>query len=423
MLLGDFKYDDEFQDARNWERIWSKSNIDCLVYCHIPTNILAVSFDGNKSNPGSYSTINSLEEDGILLFKNPETQRDHSASRFLRSNAVIELSGGSVCVVHLDLRTKTIYKTPIKSILSSEDTSSRHVGEFRYLSGIPTSMASLFPSRSTVYSNINDEDTILSNEFHRGYTLGEKVHRGELTIELVWQILDEMISNLEKTVWTAKEPSLQRRYTDLIRRRFRQFSEPSIFSRLYRESFSINGIAFPSIEKVMEKVELHVADFNNLFGAGCHGDLILEDIVVAREDKNKYRIKLVDPNPQNTSWLIDYSKLMMSVLLHYEQIYFDRYMVKKFDDLGSEIEIQYALEPHVSSEVLQSLETHFQFRFERSCATLKQTEISFEKVKIHACLNMLALPAFHDIQHGNSDRSLVFVAHAMMALKQYGVLS
>ena len=329
------------------------------------------------------------------------------------NDSSLVLSGGSVCTTVLDLPTSRVNKTLSATTLGGEDGLNRHVLEFKEMAS-----ASRGPigSRLGGKCTFNDTNT-LSCEFLPGYSFGERVLREELTMGDVSTLVLEVLEFLRERVWNSRPAARQRYYKDVIERRYRLFPRDSFLRRIYDEPFVVNGAKVEAIKDLLVKFENRWPFAKSMVGCGAHGDLILEDIVVLRGLEQKYEFALIDPNPQNTSWALDYAKLLMSFWLDYESILVEDFVLSSEVKSRRTVDFTYevrGLNPEIKNSAVQDIAAHFH----QSTTLPHRNEVSLRFLFEHACLNMLALPTFHSLHHRSESRATVFAVHAAKLLSE-----
>jgi hypothetical protein len=350
--------------------------------------------------------IPQLERAGIILLKH-HTDIHFRHDTDTANTKRIRLSGGSICDTSLNLTSWIIEKRIGQSRLANRiDAVDRHLAEFRFMANVPENCQKLFPS-ATLLDDKRGKN--LNIEFVAGYSLGERVIRGELSGHRLCGIIDNLICELKETLWSSVPRQPQRNYVDIVKRRFGELTGVEFFDRIWTEGAIVNGIELPSVEALLRSVQERWPLLMHLDGTGAHGDLVLEDIVLSLTS-GKDNCKLIDPNPQNVSRFVDYAKLMMSAALKYEVIYEGCFRCD-LSMSGDRIQLAYALEESDAWRCLEDLREYLQH------SVYNEREIPSDlwpdMLMAQACLHMFALPAFHHLQHGKFVRSLIFTAVAM----------
>jgi len=209
---------------------------------------------------------------------------------------------------------------------------------------------------------------------------------------------------------------MQRSYFNVVRRRFSDLVKIEAFAHLWAAGAVVNGVRLPALEKLLGAAERQWPQLACLQGSGAHGDLVLEDIVLVPSVLGD-KIKLVDPNPQNVSGLIDMAKLLMSARLKYEVIYAGQYECE-WNIENEVLAVAFTLSTSNAWSCLDDLAEHLSQRAPWLPIWQSPMSVRSEMLEVQACLNMLALPNFHYIHHGERDRALMFAVVGMSRLRQ-----
>jgi len=311
----------------------------------------------------------------------------------------------------------------------TEDRELRQMHEIEWLAAAPPVVAELFaPVLSTSRTATSLE---LTTGFVPGYTLAELVFQGRLDGRELADTLAHVYSKVSSVLWTRPPlPSLggsgasgRESYVLRIRRRIRtilasDYREDGVLrSLLEAESVVVNGrqcLGVQSLLEVLERERRWAPVVNPPRRTLCHGDLILEDVLIARDSRHGF--SLVDPNPVNESPLYDLGKTMMSLWLGYELIYFDRFSVEWAvrPEGPLEVEIETS-EEAVNAAYLEAAERFLGF-VERELSqhlSLPQGEIRLS-LRMSAAIHMLAITVFHLLHHEREQRALAFAGTALL---------
>ena len=132
----------------------------------------------------------------------------------------------------------------------------------------------------------------------------------------------------------------------------------------------------------------------------CHGDLVLEDILVDWKDPKKF--KLLDPNPINQSIYFDLGKTLLSLWVGYEFIYYDLFSINEFlieSDGGIRIRIGLG-RPDCQKIYEEAANMFMKFVQEQLIGLLGiQSEELESRLRMTAALQALAIPMFHLLHH------------------------
>jgi hypothetical protein len=351
--------------------------------------------------------VKSLEENGIVLIADRDaTTPPHSP--------VALLSGGSICSTWVDVASMMIIKrATASSILPFEDAYGRHLGEFQFLSKACSTTPSLFPD--TDHRTTGGGDLEANITFAPGYSLGERVLRSELDGDQLCSLLDLVLDRLASSLWRSLPPGpTQPSYVEVVERRFRQLLHIPVFRRLWDEGAEINGMLVASVRGLLAATRKW-GIVSELPAGGAHGDLILEDIVLANLWRGSPEIVLIDPNPTNCSWIVDVAKLFMSTSAYYEVLYAGQFSINvSMNPARCKIEVQ--LENAAAVATLDTAASHIERRFAALCAEMRSRRLGFDVVEVQTALHLLALPSFHALHHRAHDRAVAFAASGMMRL-------
>jgi hypothetical protein len=308
----------------------------------------------------------------------------------------------------------------------TQDRELRQLQEIEWLAAVPPAVGELFaPVLGTTRSAAALE---LTTGFVPGYTLAELVFQGRLGGRELAEALAHVYSTVSSVLWTRPPPSplpggRRESYVQRIRRRIRTilasgYAEDGVLRRfLQTGSVVVNGRECLGVERLLEILEhdRRWAPIVNPPGRTlCHGDLILEDILIGCGAPHGF--SLVDPNPVNENPIYDLGKTMMSLWLGYELIYFDRFSVEwtvKSDDLLA-LEIETSSE-EVSAVYLEAAERFMSF-VEHDLVhhlSLPQGEIRV-LLRMSAAIHMLAITVFHLLHHKRERRALAFAGTALL---------
>lgn len=371
-----------------------------------------------RSNP--YET---LDREGILIIG--------AASRL---DGGLLLSGGSYCDVILQPRDSGLVIT--KRLLKNGEAAGvdgfqRHKNEADFLLHM-NRFCDLFPyGRESVNSGSVYE---FETDFFPAYSVAELVFQHRLTgaqlAEMLGSLYDQLLSTLYArhpvhTFW----PDRDRDYLDKITRRLGMIrsategTETLLMQFLRAPRVRVNGERCAPLEAVMRAVKsdpLWSPIIKPQSRHACHGDLILEDILLSQGHRPE--VKLIDPNPYNANGLLDLAKTMLSLWIGYEFIYFDFFDVVSEIRVGGEVSVDVKLLSADCADVYAvAAERFMEYARAELCEFLGMSKNSFDRlVGMAAALTALAIPSFHLIRHGRPDRALAFAAlgllHASRAL-------
>jgi hypothetical protein len=234
----------------------------------------------------------------------------------------------------------------------------RHQNEAEWLSAV-----NRFSSWFAAIESVSDENSSFTfiSEFFPGYSAAELLLHGNLTGGPLADVLICIYEELRAEFYgrkpiTVRWKDIDTTYVEKIRRRKQSLLEyiggtqPLLRALFTARRIQVNGHDCPSLSTLLNIVDgdaLWQPVVRPIARHACHGDLILEDILLdsgivrssgpggstgtARpghdpEAQGSIRnIKLIDPNPYNTGAIYDLAKTMLSLWLGYELVYFDMF--------------------------------------------------------------------------------------------------
>lgn len=358
------------------------------------------------------------------------------------------LSGGSLSSVALrfdlgrSIVTKSIRGGPGAS---EKDGIERHRAEAHFLQHASRNGVDLFPMLLEL--DEDGQDLSFSTNFVPAYTAAELVFQGRMSGERLGGLLIEVYEQLRQKVYTLLPVGNWRGGADIsyvatIRRRTDAILWQNdkcghqVRELLTASEVHVNGRECITYNALLDVLESD-AEWNEIVRPQgvktmCHGDLILEDILV--EGVGRSKVTLVDPNPYNQQALFDVAKTLLSLIIGYEFMYFDLFKID-FDSVpekrqcniaiefgAKECGRQYAIAATIFCEYVE------QFLAER--LGLKVRGIT-KRLRMAAALHALAIPWFHLTHHRRQARALAFVASGLfhatvamddqcMSLEEYG---
>jgi hypothetical protein len=371
-----------------------------------------------RGNP--YQT---LDKEGILIIG--------SAARV---DGGLLLSGGSYCDVVLQSHNNrmVITKRLVKNgEASGVDGFQRHKNEADFLLHM-NRICDLFPQgRESVNNGCIYE---FETDFFPAYSVGELVFQRMLTGSQLAELLCSLYGQLRSTLYARQPvhtfwPDRDRNYLDKISRRLATIcsategSETRLVQFLQAPHVRVNGRRCASLATI-----LHTIASDPMWSPiirpetrhACHGDLILEDILLSQGGRQE--LKLIDPNPYNSNGLMDLAKTMLSLWIGYEFVYFDFFDINTEVSAGGEVRVDVKLHSDDYGDVYAvAAERFMEYARTELGDFLGISRRSFDRlVYMSAALTALAIPSFHLIRHGRPDRALAFAAlgllHASHAL-------
>ncbi|MDT0402696.1 MULTISPECIES: hypothetical protein [Streptomyces] len=351
-----------------------------------------------------------------------------------RADAVV-LSGGSHCDVLLRTRGKhsVITKAVSKSGASrGADGLHRHRNEAEWLALVGRE-SDLFPRARVVEDSA--ESYAFDTDFFPGYSAAELVFQRRMSGERLAGILVRVYEELRTGFYCRPpvpvgRPDPDAGYVAKIRRRCRltraalKEAGTPLGALLGARRVRVNGRPCPSIPDLLARIETDPFWQPVVRPRGahaCHGDLILEDILVGRGPAHE--VMLIDPNPYNRHGLLDLAKTMLSLWVGYEFVYFDFFEVTvRTGQPEGCVSVDVVVDAdEFRKEYADAAERFMGYARTELPDVLGLPRNAFDRmVRMAAALTALALPAFHLIRHNRPDRALAFAAlgilHASYAL-------
>jgi len=341
-----------------------------------------------------------------------------------------QLSGGSFATVMLEYSQN--HKWSISKLITLKegqrdiDADVRLLDEAKFIATLPPSIARYFPR---VYpEDISETATELGYkmEYCPYPTLAELVlsrHLNpEATIEQLANIYDTMFSK----VYSCHADNFDQDddYFERISRRIdRVLTTPdhigARLKRLLREqSLTINGKPvkgfFPMFESLrsdeISKSLVIPPDY-----CVCHGDMILEDILVNPHNND---FKLIDPNRHSYSKYYDIAKTLLSLFSKYELFYFDAFSLNV--DKYNKNDINIVFDDPEMTEIYQEMGEHFWAFLESNAHAFFKNDPQWrERLILLNGMQNISIVMFHLIQHKNEDRAIAFLLMGLQQVARY----
>lgn len=221
----------------------------------------------------------------------------------------------------------------------SEDTTTL-INEIKWYDCIPSELQPYLPR---IYDHsVDPRDPFLTMEYigypslsdlqlygaHRQHIWNDVFHR-------VFNMYHEFKSFTADSTAENRRQALKEIYLDKTRRRLVKLRDNEHFNSFFgTETVWINGEAYPSISRILEKLEKIVSEYNllslNSFSV-IHGDLCFPNILY---DPRNEILKLIDPRGKFGQFNIygdpkyDLAKLRHSVVGHYEHLINDQFEIE-----------------------------------------------------------------------------------------------
>lgn len=337
------------------------------------------------------------------------------------------LAGGSYSTVslHINDGCPIVRKRLALDGRLTADRELRQMQEIKWLAALPSEAAELFaPVLGATHSAAELE---LRTAFVPGYTLAELVFQGRIEGPELAVILEHIYATVSATLWSRPASAMQivgarENYLERVRRRVDEilasdYPREGILRAFFAaESVNVNGSTCLGVEAMLSALE---GDprwdpvVNPKGHTQCHGDLILEDVLISAGAKHGFA--LVDPNPANQSAIYDLGKTMMSLWLEYEPYYFDRFNVECEVLAGGGVALEVeTTAPEVSATYREAADRFMPF-VERELIQYLALPPSRLRASLRmgAAIHMLAITVFHLLHHGSEGRALAFASTAL----------
>jgi hypothetical protein len=384
--------------------------------------------DGGRGLRGGYPASGNayelLQRRGILVI-----------SPWRMSAEGVTLAGGSYSSVALDIREgrPVVCKRLTSGRTLQPDREIRQRGESAWLRQLPDDALALFPP---VLKTVEDGPELVTvTGFVPGYTLGELVFQRRVDGATLASNLIDVYEAVRERLWRRPPIELavqavKESYPERIARRIETIlastyeADGAVRRLLLADTAIVNGLrcngVFPLL-RVLRRQRRWDAVVHPRGRALCHGDLILEDVIVSEHAPLGF--VLVDPNPTNQHPLFDVCKTMMSLWLGYEPIYFDRFTLAERRSGSGTVELSVTLDDEDVRCVLATAAELFLNYVECELGDMLRLPSSKWRalLRMGAALNMLAITVFHLLHHGKEERALAFAAaalwHAQVAIE------
>lgn len=374
----------------------------------------------NELEAGHRSPYAALDEHRVLLI---------GATGQLSDG--VRLSGGSHCEVLLRRRHDawTVTKTVSKDAAADDnDALRRHRNEAEWLAAVGK-LSDLFVDVLSIADRA--DSYCFETSFFPAYSLAELAVQGclsgtELTAELI-----AVYEHLRGTLYSrpplpAGRRDRDRSYLDKIRRRssgllaLRDPGTAQLVALLTADQVRINGrrcLPLPGLLRLLQTDPAWQPVIHPAGAHACHGDLILEDILLRTGPDRG--LKLVDPNPYNTHGIIDLGKTMLSLSVGYELVYFDFFTVCAHTStaggrLAVDVDLAFTAGPR-AEPFAQAFEQFTAYAEDELCGWFGSSHRTFRReILMTAALTALAIPSFHATVHRRPDRALAFTALGLL---------
>jgi hypothetical protein len=355
----------------------------------------------------------------------------------------VQLSGGSYSRVLLHVTNneasvyKLIKKPPVKTNIDAE---LRLLHEASWLLALPAYAQPLFPRLLGV---VDDGDSFgYEAEFIPRSSAAELVFQNNLDSDALASTLQAVYMALCTRLYSNPPPAMlesveQSTYLDRIERRMKvilnsEYPTNGLFRRLCDAPLvRVNGLSCLPFWTLLDHLRsspewqcVLIPRERQL----CHGDLILEDILLPSYSHHGGHIHtpmLVDPNPTNQSVLFDVAKTLLSLWIGYEFVYFDLFsFAGPLIHRSGEVEIAVVFDrpecqriyAEAAEMFLEFVESHLTPFLGLDAQTLRT------QLRMTAAIHSLAIPMFHLLHHKSESRAVAFMClglyHATLALNE-----
>lgn len=334
----------------------------------------------------------------------------------------IELSGGSICRIHLDMGTEPkVTKQVTTTDVDSLDGRIRHQLEAHWLPTKAEEFENLFPS---ILHTPTKSNALYSMRFFPAYTLGEHFIHGRLDSNGGKQLIHRCFDLLARTVYRQQVDGDYENYHGKVFRRNRQLLEdpklPPEMADLIEYGGMVNGTRCRPVSMLLEIVDSK-REFSTILANPdprmSHGDLIPEDILYSFSEDS---ICFVDPNPQISDPLADVGKMLMSFQSNYDLALRNRIKLE-IEGVGNHISITTITDPIYNryTELQEELGVWLLNSLPnlplKDC--ISKDRLTPQAVRLFAGLQMIALPIFHLLHHNNKGRAMFFLAKGLQLLE------
>lgn len=346
------------------------------------------------------------------------------------------LSGGSYSNVLLRVKNgeALVYKK-IQKFYEGENIDAglrlRHEGE--WLSALPEPAVDLFPRLRRLVDN--DKELGYEMDFVPLGSVAELVFQDCIDGNQVFEVLREVYSALCTHMYCNPPLELdglpsEKSYLGCIERRTKVILESSyptdgILRSLYNAPWvEVNGVRCPSQFALLQQLRSDKKWRPVVEPSGnhlCHGDLILEDILVSMENPKEFR--LVDPNAVNRCVLFDVAKTMLSLWIGYEFIYYDLFSIDECTVRSNGgIHVTITLDrPDCQSKYARVASLFVDFAQRELSKYMGLDARRFNsQLRMASALHALAIPMFHLLHHKRESAAFAFTClglyHASLAL-------
>lgn len=336
------------------------------------------------------------------------------------------LSGGSFAGVDLymgDDHKWKVYKF-INRERRDEDADVRLAREGAFIRDLPAAPKAMFPFVGP--SDVIETDRFVGyNMVYCPYpTMAESLLSGHCDGRQIVDAIGNIYEHMFHDMYVHPEPDDEQddSYFERIDRRFDRIMQtpesvgPRLKMLMRRESLCIDGQrydgAFPLYERVKQSEEyrrLACPPDHSL----CHGDMILEDILL---QPYTGEFKLIDPNGRSHSKYYDVAKTLLSLDTFYELFYFDEFQLDADKDMDN---VSIGFHQPQTVEVYRDMSERFWAFLRGNAAKFFPGDPDWEKrlVLLNGLQN-LAIVMFHLIKHQKEDCAIGFLLMGIRKLSQ-----
>ena len=332
------------------------------------------------------------------------------------------MSGGSFCnslLIELPFGIAVHKSIDLRGVRGGIDTELKLRREEEWLRNLTERQRTAFPS--LLESLESENEFAYRMKFVNGYTLSEKIFHNTVSSDDAIAVLKDVFMQLRRNFYgerffRTRRSCMEPDYYDRIKRRTEMIhTNDTVDGRVLRnallaEKLFVNGSPCLGVNSILDWVKssnVSYKCFGNLVQEKCHGDLILDDIVV---DRAASKSTLIDPNGDSCSRYYDIGKVCLSLLSYYEFFKYDLFDIE-VSNLGSAVAIDLKLQHNQVAIKYEEIAAELPDIL-RSAEVLDSGQFDLDGLGLLLLngLQNLALPMFHLLHHKQEERALAFLA-------------